>query len=76
MAAQKGGLAAAARSDDAEDFLVADVERELAKRDHGAVEKQPAGVARGNRNVHAPHRQRPSGSPRANACAKPVGGPG
>ena len=45
-AAQERGLAAAARADDAEDFLVADGKIERAERRHGAVEKQLARVAR------------------------------
>src|SRR5262249_30716783 len=61
-AAQEGRLAAAARSNDAQDFLMANVEGKLAERHHRAVQEQLAGVARPDRhlgfrlrNHHADH---------------------
>src|SRR6185312_8528871 len=50
-AAQERRLAAAARADDAEDFLVADGEIELAEGDDGAVEEELARVLRDDRAV-------------------------
>jgi hypothetical protein len=68
-AAQEGGLAAAARADDAQDFLVAHVERELAESDDGAVEKHFAGIAHTDREIrlrdgHARLPEREAVSPR------------
>jgi hypothetical protein len=48
-AAQHGGLAAAARADDAEGLLVVHRKIERAKRHHGAVEEQLARIARDDR---------------------------
>jgi hypothetical protein len=48
---QERGLAAARRPDDAQDLLVAHVERKLMERHHGAVEEQLAGVARHDRRA-------------------------
>ena len=45
-AAQERGLAAAARADDAEDFLLAHREIERAERHHGAVEEHLARISR------------------------------
>src|SRR5262249_34592604 len=44
-ATQECGFAAAARADDAEDFLPANVEGELAERDDRAIEEQLARIA-------------------------------